>query len=159
MIRIANATLEDLAYIASWLSPVDRMELACTRDPDDYMQLANDAAQTMIHKVALDHGGTPIFAFGAHPLGVDAATVWGYKTQAGSRAIKAVTRYLRDEMIPNLRNIGVVRATCYVHQDNHGSRLWLSRLGFRPRATPGDIGAPLVLYQRDEPDVPSIPIH
>ena len=156
MIRIATATLEDLATIASWLSPVDRMELACTRDPDDYMSLARDAHKTLIHKVALDHAMTPVFAFGAHPAGVGAATVWGYKTSQGTRAVKAVTRYLRDEMIPSLRNIGVVRATCFVHKDNHGSRLWLSRLGFRPRATPGGIGTPLLLYQRDEPDVPTL---
>ena len=155
MIRIATATLEDLAHIASWLSPVDRMELACTRDPDDYLALARDAAQTLIHKVALDHGGNPIFAFGAHPAGLTSATVWGYKTSEGSRAIKAVTRYLRDEMIPSLRATGVVRATCYVHRDNAGSRLWLARLGFRAKATHGEIGTPLLLYQRDEPDVPT----
>lgn len=155
MITIATATLEDLQYIASWLSPIDRMELACSRDPDDYVQLACDAHNSLIHKVALDGGMLPIFAFGAHPAGIDGATVWGYKTSEGAKAVKAVTRYLRDEMIPSLRAIGVVRASCRVHRDNHGSRRWLARLGFRPKATPGEIGTPLLLYQRDEPDVPT----
>jgi hypothetical protein len=155
MITIATATFEDLAYVASWMSPVDRMELGVTRDADDYLSLAADSERSLIHKVALDHACVPIFAFGAHPNGVAAAHVWGYKTRQGTRAIKAVTRYLRDKMIPDLRAIGVNRANCYVHQDNHGSRLWLSRLGFKPQATPGDIGAPLLLYQRDyEPYVP-----
>ena len=54
-------------------------------------------------------------------------------------------------MIPNLRHLGVTRAVCYVHQDNHGSRKWLAHLGFRPRATNGELGTPLLLYQRDEP--------
>jgi hypothetical protein len=155
MITIATATFDDLAYIASWLSPVDRMELALTRDPDDYLGLARDSHNSLIHMVALDHAMTPVFAFGAHPHGVDAATVWGYKTRQGTRAIRTVTRYLRDEMIPSLRAIGVVRATCYVHRDNAGSRLWLARLGFRPKAMTGDLGAPLLLYQRDEPNVPN----
>lgn len=155
MITIATATFEDLAYVAAWMSPVDRMELAVTRNPDDYMSLAHDAENSLIHKVALDHAMLPIFAFGAHPNGFASASVWGYKTRQGTRAIRTVTRYLRDEMIPTLRAIGIVRASCYVHQDNHGSRLWLARLGFRPKATPGEIGTPLLLYQRDELDVPS----
>jgi hypothetical protein len=156
MITIADATFEDLAYVANWMSDVDRLEMACTRDPDDYIKLARDSEKSLICKVALDNCCTPVFAFGAHPNGFAAATVWGYKTEKGTRAIRTVTRYLRDEMIPNLRNIGVVRASCFVHKDNHGSRLWLSRLGFRPQATHGDIGTPLLLYQRDEPDVPTL---
>ena len=156
MIRIATATYEDLAHVASWLSPMDRMEMAVTRDPDDYPGLARDAEASLIHKVALDEAGCPVFAFGAHPAGIDAATVWGYKTVRGTRAIRAVTRYLRDDMIPALRAIGVVRATCLVHRDNKGSRLWLSRLGFRPVATPGEFGTLLLQYRRDEPDVPAI---
>jgi hypothetical protein len=149
VITIATATFQDLAYVAAWMSPVDRMEMSCTRDADDYTALAADAERSLIHKVALDHAMLPIFAFGAHPTGVVGARVWGYKTRQGTRAIKAVTRYLREEMIPSLRAIGVNRATCQVHQDNHGSRLWLSRLGFKAQATPGDIGTPLLLYQRD----------
>jgi hypothetical protein len=160
MIRIADATFDDLCYIGSWLSAVDRMELAVTRDPDDYPSLARDAFASMIHKVALDHAGTPIFAFGAYPIRKGIAHVWGFKTRDGPKAIRTVTKYLLKELIPDLREAGVVRAVCYVHEENHGSRKWLAYLGFRPDATHGEIGAPLMKYQRDElsrehPDFPS----
>jgi hypothetical protein len=154
MIAIATATLEDLCYVASWLSDIDRMEMRETRDPSDYLKLALDAYQSTIHKVALDHSGVPMFAFGAFPITSDTAQVWGFKTKEGPRAIRAVTKHIKADMIPNLRRIGVTRAVCYVHEDNHGSRKWLTHLGFKPRATEGELGAPLMLYQRDEPRGP-----
>jgi hypothetical protein len=162
VITIATATFQDLAYVASWLSEIDREELSLTRDPDDYIRLADDAFRSLLHKVALDDG-RPIFAFGAYPTGVDTAQVWGFKTKDGPRALRPVTRYLIHDMIPALRRIGVTRAVCYVHRHNHGSQRWLAHLGFKPRAMDGEIGTPLVLYQRDEPfgrhpDHPSPPL-
>jgi hypothetical protein len=151
MIRIANATFDDLAYIASWLCSMDRMELSVTRDPDDYVTLAEDADRSLIKHVALDHACVPVFAFGAHPLDENTAHVWGFKTPAGIHAIRTVTKYLEHDMIPALRAIGVVRAVCSVHRDNTASQRWLVHLGFRPKATPGELGTPLILYQRDEP--------
>jgi hypothetical protein len=151
MITIADATFDDLAYVASWLSQVDRMELAVTRDPDDYEQLARDAYASAIHKVALEDRLRPIFAFGAYPIGDATVHVWGFKTPRGPHAIPSVTKYLLRVLIPSLRSIGISRAVCAVHSNNHGSRRWLAHLGFRPSATPGETGTPLILYQRDEP--------
>jgi hypothetical protein len=150
---IANATIDDLIMVAAWLSPVDRMELAATRDPDDYEQLANDAFTSQYCKVALLDGLLPVFAFGARLLDEGRAQVWGFKTPRGPEAIRPVTRYLLRDLIPTLRAIGISRAVCFVHPDNHGSRRWLAHLGFSPRATHGEFGAPLIRYQRDEPDV------
>ena len=74
MIRIEWANYDDLAYVANWLSDADRMELAATRDPDDYLRLAGDAYQSRYKLVALDHS-VPIFAFGANPVGADIETL------------------------------------------------------------------------------------
>jgi hypothetical protein len=147
MITVATATLEDLAYVASWICSGDRKELAETRDPDDYEGLAGDAYASLIHKVALDDA-VPVFAFGATPIDSSTAHVWGFKTRRGSRAIRSVTRYLLKDMIPSLRKLGVCHAVCLVHQDNTASRKWLAYLGFIPRATLGETGT-LLLYQRD----------
>ena len=149
MIHVATATLDDLAYVASWMCDLDRQELAVTRDPDDYEGLALDAFASTLHHVALDAGGRPIFAFGAYPVDSRTAHVWGFKTKDGPRAIHTVTKFLVREMIPKLRRLGVNRAVCYVHSDNTPSRKWLAHLGFVPRATPGELGTPLILYQRD----------
>jgi len=150
MIRIEWANYDDLVTIANWLSDADRMELALTRDPDDYLRLADDAYQSRYKLVALDHAARPIFAFGANPVGTDMVQVWGFKTKDGPCAIRAVTKCIRSYMIPGLRRIGINRAACYVHRDNHGSRKWLAHLGFEPRATDGEIGTPLIHYQRDD---------
>ena len=158
MTRIATATFEDLAYVASWLCLMDRKELACTRDPDDYIRLARDAWETDIHKVALDDDlGTPVFAFGVRRMARDIVGVWGFKTSRGRRAIRTVTKYLLRDVIPDLRDTGIKRAICWVHPDNTDSQRWLAHMGFRPMATPGELGTPLILYQRDEPDEPASP--
>jgi hypothetical protein len=151
MTTIATATFEDLAYVASWMCPMDRRELAVTRDPDDYVRLARDAFATKIHKVALNAAGTPVFAFGAQPIDKHTVSVWGFKTRHGQSVARTVTKYLLQKIIPDLRDTGISRAICYVHPDNAVSRRWLAHLGFRPLATPGELGTPLIKYQRDEP--------
>jgi hypothetical protein len=151
MITIADATMDDLTYVASWLSAIDRTELSITRDPNDYDTLAADAYISPCCKVALLDGMTPVFAFGVRPIANDTVGVWGFKTRDGRRAVRAVTKYLIKHVIPALRDTGITRAICYVHPDNTASQRWLAHLGFRPMATPGDFGTPLIRYQRDEP--------
>src|SRR5262245_14013820 len=129
MRTINDATFDDLLYVGSWLCPADRLELAATRDPDDYEGLALDAMQSPIRKVVLDNA-IPTFAFGANPVSGDIAAVWGFKTERGCQAIRQVTRHIRQTMIPELRAMGIRRAACLVHADNHASQKWLSRLGF-----------------------------
>jgi len=155
MITIADATMDDLTYVASWLSDIDRLELSITRDPNDYDTLAKDAyTNSQYCKVALLDGLLPVFAFGARRIKRRTVGVWGFKTRDGSRAIRAVTKYLIKHVIPDLRDTGITRAICYVHPDNRGSQRWLAHLGFRPSATPGELGTPLIRYQRDEPVEP-----
>lgn len=150
---IHDATLDDLKRIGSALCASDRMELAATRDPDDVEKLAADAYASSMKKVALD-GDAPVFAFGAGVLPGDVAVVWGFKTERGWAAVRAVTKFIRRTMIPDLRAIGVRRAVCLVHPDNDRSREWLAHLGFKPRATLQGFGTRregMLLYQRDEP--------
>lgn len=154
MRTIADATIEDLMYVGAWMCDADRIELAATRDPDDYEGLALDAWKSPIRKVVLDDA-LPIFAFGANPVGSDLAAVWGFKTPKGWNAIRAVTKHIRKFMIPQLRAMGIRHAACLVHADNRASRKWLSHLDFQPRATLREFGThneEMILYQRDEPD-------
>jgi hypothetical protein len=158
MITIADATMDDLTYVASWLSDIDRTELSITRDPNDYDKLAVDAYTNSHYcKVALMDGMSPVFAFGARRINRRTVGVWGFKTRDGNRAIRTVTKYLLQHVIPDLRDTGITRAICYVHPDNRDSQRWLAHLGFRPLATLGELGTPLIRYQRDEPVEPSTP--
>jgi hypothetical protein len=153
MITINDATVEDLTYVGSWLAPDDREELALTRDPDDYVSLADDAWRSTVCKVAL-YDAVPVMAFGAKTDG-RTALVWGFKTDRAVPALAMVTKYIRRVMIPVLQDMGVRKAVCVVHPQNRASRDWLQILGFTPRATRRDIGTQgeeVVLFQRDEPD-------
>jgi hypothetical protein len=151
---INDATFDDLLYVGSWLCDMDRVELAATRDPDDYVGLARDAWESPIKKVVLDNG-QPVFAFGALPRPDGVAAVWGFKTSDGATAARQVTNYIRKTMIPALRAMGIRHAACLVHTDNNVSKKWLSHLGFTPRATLREFGThneEMILYQRDEMD-------
>jgi hypothetical protein len=152
--NVHDATLNDLMMVGSWLCASDRQELAATRDPDDYEGLALDAWKSPIRKVAVEEA-IPVFAFGANPIGSDMAQVWGYKTERGWASALTVTKYIRRIMIPELRAMGIRRATCLVHPDNVKSQQWLALLGFRPKATLWGFGSrrqDMFLFQRDEPD-------
>ena len=155
---IHDATLEDLMLVGSWLCDEDRIELAATRDPDDYESLALDAWSSPFKMVALAET-RPVFAFGARPsyTGSDTALVWGFKTESGWAAARTVTKYINRVMIPELRAFGIRRAMCLVHPGNVRSQRWLAFLSFRPKATLRGFGPrnqDMLLFQRDEPDAP-----
>lgn len=150
--RTINApTLDDLAYIGSWLCEADRIELALTRDPDNYVSLALDAFESDFKYVVLDDG-VPVMAFGAKPIG-PMAIVWGYKTDRGRLVVPMVTKFIKRTMIPALHKQGVSRAVCLVHPNNWASHGWLRHLGFTPRATTREFGTrheEVLLFQRDD---------
>ena len=149
MITVNAATYDDLTYIGSWLCDEDREELALTRDPDDYVSLANDAWESKFKFVALDEA-TPVMAFGAK-ASKNFAVVWGFKTERGWPAVRSVTKFIRRTMIPALHKAGVYRAVCAVNPGNAVSQAWLRHLGFVPRATTRDIGTrhgEVILFER-----------
>lgn len=157
---INDATLEDLAYIGSWLCDEDRQEMALTRDTRDYLKLARDALDSAVCKVVLVNA-EPVFAFGAKVEG-QSASVWGFKTEKGWNSILTVTRYIKRTMIPALRDRGVRQAICLVHPDNRRSCKWLAHLGFRSEATLQGFGShgedTLLLFRRIEADYDGHPI-
>ena len=156
--EVHNATIEDLMMIGSWLCAADRLELAVTRDPDDYESLALDAWRSPIRRVVVEEA-SPVFAFGANPICEDFAMVWGFKTERGWASIGTVTKHINRIMIPELRAMGIRRAACFVHPDNTRSQKWLALLGFVSKATLQGFGPrreDLLLFQRDEPDAPAI---
>jgi hypothetical protein len=151
MRTINDPTMDDLLFIGSWMCDSDRVEMALTRDPADYVQLAKDAWESQFKFVVLDNG-FPVMAFGAKPI-EGTALVWGFKTDKGWSSISTVTKFLRRVMIPALKDIGVRRAICLVHPDNRASQRWLTHLGFSPKATFTGFGSrkeDVLLFQRDE---------
>lgn len=153
MRTVNQPTLDDLLYIGSWLCESDRLEMALTRDPYNYVSLAHDAWESRFKYVVLDNA-LPVMAFGAKPIS-STAIVWGFKTDKGWPAVPTVTKFILRTMIPALHDIGVRQAVCLVHPENWASQSWLRHLGFTPRATSREFGTrrqEVILFQRDEPD-------
>lgn len=146
-ISVRDASIDDLIEVASHLREADRVELAVSRDPDQWEQLVLDVLGTLQCKAALvdDH---PALAFGAKLVAPTTVTVWGFGTDEARLAGGTVTRYVRRRMIPLLRQIGITRAQCAVHVDNAISRRWLAVLGFRPEAPVPGMGDRLLVYAR-----------
>lgn len=147
---IREPTMDDLLYIGARLCAADRRELALTRDPGDYVALAQNAWDCDFKRVAIDE--VPLMAFGARQMAGDTAWVWGFKTERGRSAVRQVTKYIRGTMIPALRSRGMRKAFCLVDPANHASQRWLRHLGFRPEATVSDFGTEILLFKREEPD-------
>jgi hypothetical protein len=155
MRTVNEPTFDDLLFVASWMCKADQIELALTRDPTDYVKLAHDAWESRFKFVVLDEA-LPVMAFGAKPIN-RTALVWGFKTDKGWPAVLTATKYIKRIMIPALRDAGVRKAVCLVHPNNWSSQSWLRHLGFHPEATTREFGTrheEVILYQRDEPDVP-----
>jgi hypothetical protein len=153
---IHDARFSDLTFVGRWLCQADKQELAVTRDVSNVERLALDAFRSPIKKIAW-HGMFPVMAFGAlkSPDEDDTAIVWGFKSEEGWRAIRAVTKYIQKTMIPELRAVGVRHAVCLVHPSNRLSHKWLLHLGFAPSAKLQGIGSrreDMLLFRRDEPD-------
>jgi len=149
MRTVATATFDDLTMIGSWLCESDRVELAATRDPDDYVSLAKDAMKGKHRYVVLDDA-RPVMAFGAIRSGPGAVVVWGFKTERGWPAVPLATRYIKSTMIPSLLDAGFKRANCLVHSCNQASIKWLVHMGFTPKASMVGVGAhgeDMLLYE------------
>ena len=115
MIRIADATFDDLTFIGSWLSDDDRRELAVTRDPTTTRAWRATPCSRRLCKVALDHAGGPVFAFGAQPIAhTDMAQVWGFKCERGWPAILTVTKYIQQDYDPGIARLR--HTPCRLHR-------------------------------------------
>jgi hypothetical protein len=155
---IRPAIFTSLLYVATHLDDADRAELALTRDPDDAIGLADDAWHSRFKYVAFDGGGEPLLAFGAKQQG-DIVTVWGFKTARGRAAMRDVTKFIRETMVPTLHAAKIYRAFCIVDPGNRASQAWLRRLGFAPRATTRDIGTrkqQVVIFERDDKEAQNV---
>jgi len=139
--RLVEATLMDLIFIAAHLRPSDREELAATRDVNDYEKLAIDSFQSDYKCIGYDAKGFPALAFGAKALHPGVVGLWGFGTPSYRDSARSVTRHIRDDMIPALLKMGVHRGQCLVHPNNRASQKWLTALGFKPEATLSGFGS------------------
>jgi hypothetical protein len=84
----------------------------------------------------------PVFAFGAKLFdGGRSAHVWGFGTPDAGPALKAVTRFIKKHMVPQLLSDGVHRAQAISHPANEIAHHWLTHLGFSLKARISGVGS------------------
>jgi hypothetical protein len=137
---IRDARTADLEFVATHLRKQDIMEMSVTRDLDDVPALVEAAKDSVVCKVAITKTGEPVFAFGAKYLAPHEVQLWGFGTDRTTEMSRAVTRYIKQTMIPGLVASKVMIGRALVHPKNRVSQRWLKFLGFVPEATVREMG-------------------
>jgi hypothetical protein len=140
MIVIHPPSFDELLHIAKNLRGDDVKELSATRNLAQPTWLATSAHAAKYKRVAyLDN--EPVFAFGMSMVKPDHGQAWGFGTSKSHLVTRAVTKFIRKTMVPEMLSMGLAAVQAIGHPDNEVSWRWLQHLGFRPVANLAGIGS------------------
>jgi hypothetical protein len=125
----AEPSYDDMLHIAHNLRARDREELFATRYGDDPAGIARDAVHTGAFRWGVYHDGTPIAAVGAMPRWPRVWSAWAYGTDDWPLGVRAVTKHVRNFMLPALYNAGAIRVDALSLASHTDARRWLELLG------------------------------
>lgn len=132
MISIVPGTLRDLSFITSRLREDDRLEAEALIGPFHYIDLAAAHLRDVVY-VALDDGN-PIAAFGANRfIGNHLWVAWSWGSDEIAKAVPAITRCVRKQMIPELIAYGAHRVEARALASHTMARRWLKLMGATER--------------------------
>jgi len=128
-VRIAPATIDDLAYIGQRLRRADRVELGLDERDDGVPVLLRSAeGARWCHVARID--GEPVAAYGVNPI--EGRERWGspwlLATSEARRLRRDFVRQSRTEV--ELMRAGFPFLYNAVHDQHHASIAWLIWLGF-----------------------------
>lgn len=130
MIEARPVTREALSHIAHNLRDRDRQEIFALRWSDDVDQFVDDVFGYMgeLWRIwVLD--GEPIAVNGVLPVRPGVVIAGAFGTPKWRAAIKPMTRWSRDYLIPVLKLSKYHRGEAYVLATNTDSRRWIEALG------------------------------
>lgn len=142
--NVVPMTTEAVRYVAENMRPWDRREIFATRIGDSTDSFVADVMETgPVSWVA----GTdrPIAVYGAAPLWRGVWAVWFFATDEIGEIGLAVTRMIRNAIIPKLFETGAHRLECRSMEGHEDAQRWLEVLGAHREAT-------LKSYGRDGQD-------
>lgn len=128
-VEIVPGTLRDLSFIATNLRPQDQREIYCQLP--EGITPAEIAVLSMMGRTwvaVLD--GQPIAAFGIVPIAASVLSLWCWGTPRMTRAVPAITRYVRDELAPEWARLGVTRVEARSIAGHDAAHRWLRGQGF-----------------------------
>jgi hypothetical protein len=152
VIVIHQPSFEEILAVARNLRAADIKELSVTRrDLSNPVKLATSAWAAKYRRAAYI-GEKPVFVFGMTLFEGDPTQgqAWGFGTSTAHLAMKAVTKFIIRDMVPDMLGIGLVAVQAIGHPEHDLSARWLRRLGFSSMAAtlPG-VGAgthPMILW-------------
>lgn len=133
-VELCEPTLADLDYICLNLRDADKREIYSVLPHDNPFLLARHTLAISCSPggfVTVAHVGRPVAALGFiehHPGVFD---VMAFATNEWPLVVKALTRFVRQELTPALVKAGAHRAQCDSHMDHTNAHRWLKALGFR----------------------------
>lgn len=132
MITIVPGNIRDLSFIAAHLRADDLQEAEALIGPFHYIDLAAMHLRDVVY-VALDDG-SPVAAFGAHRMiGNHLWLAWSWGTDGLGKAVPAITRFIKGEMIPELLSYGAHRVEARALASHTMARKWLKLMGASER--------------------------
>jgi hypothetical protein len=121
---------DPLQHVLMHLRPLDRKELFATR-PHDSTTLAADEIMRYCAPFGtlFWHEGEPVTAIGFFPMWPGVVSVWAFGSHRWDYVVRAMTRHVINEMVPELLRRGVHRAECRSLSEREDSQRWLIALG------------------------------
>lgn len=128
-ITIAPATLRDTSYVMAHMRPADEREVLC-QFPVETKR--HELAYALLHSLeawVANYKGQPIAVFGVSHMTVACVSVWALGTHRMWRAVPAITRFVKDSMVPRLVEVGYQTMEARSHVDHHQAHRWMVATG------------------------------
>lgn len=127
-VEIRPANMLHLSWIAAYMRPADRAEIMCQLPegtPTHHLAAALLGGESWIAYIDDD----PVAGFGVSPLNVAALSVWAFGTQRMQRTVPAITRFVRDERVPQWVADGYQIMEARSAVEHHVAHRWMLSTG------------------------------
>lgn len=125
---IRPITPEDVAAVAAKMRDIDRREICALAGTDDPVQ-ATSYLPLFNHIGATVYKDEPIAVVGAMFLWPGVVSVFMFATDRWREVAIETTRFVKNILLPSLRDAGVHRLQCYSLADHYEAHNWLRYLG------------------------------
>jgi hypothetical protein len=150
--RIDTATADDVRFVASRMREADLREFCAVNPAYDRWSLAELLVQRYGSRddiiVALNDDDTAVAIGGVIETRPNTATLLFFATDDFRSVARGLTRWIRDELFPGLKEAGV-RIECWSLDGHDVAHRWIEHLGLKRRYTDpgfGKDGEPFVLF-------------
>lgn len=139
-IVIRPATLRDASFVTANMRRQDEVELLCQVKPGTkrhelayFLVMSGDAFCAAIDDL-------PVMIFGASPVNAATVSAWAVGTKHTWRVVSHVTRFMREEYLPKLREEGYVAMEARSHVNHATAHRWMQDTGARVVSEPFTYG-------------------